>query len=358
MNKILFMFVFLLWCTPFAFPCTTINLHGESGQIVGKNYDWMVERGMVIINKKGMQKKAMPSISPDPGPYATWVSKYGSLTFNQFGREFPNGGINEAGLVVESMELRGAIFPKPDSRPAIQILQWIQYQLDTSATVQDVINSDKSIRMLQGKGAGQHFLVADISGDCAVIEFLFEKQQVYTKDTLPVMALTNNMYEIGIANLKSYKGFGGTQPIPSGHESLNRFTRAAHMLKIPAGYSGVGLVNQGFKILDAAAQNSTLWKIIYDSSNQTVYFKSSSSPSIKHVDLSRLDFSCTKTPAMVIDINTTEPGDVTEKFEPYTTQGNFEVIREAFKKSYNISNIPMEYLQRRANYPESILCPP
>ena len=358
MKKIFCVFVFLLCNTPFAFPCTTINLHGESGQIVGKNYDWMVERGMVIVNKKGMHKEAMPSISPDPGSYATWVSKYGSLTFNQFGREFPNGGINEAGLVVESMELYGAIFPKPDSRPAIQILQWIQYQLDTSATVKDVINSDKYIRMLQGRGTGQHFLVADKSGDCAVIEFLFGKQQVYTKDTLPVMALTNNMYELGVANIKNYKGFGGTQPVPTGHESLERFTRAAHMLKTSASYSGIGMVNQGFKILEGAAQNSTLWKIIYDISNQRVYFKTNSSPSIKHVALGGLDFSCTMTQAMVIDINTTEPGDVTKKFEPYTTQANLEVIQESFKKSYNISNIPMEYLKHRASYPESILCVP
>ena len=38
------------------------------------------------------------------GTPASWVSKYGSVTFNQYGRELPTGGMNEAGLVVETIE--------------------------------------------------------------------------------------------------------------------------------------------------------------------------------------------------------------------------------------------------------------
>jgi len=36
----------------------------------------------------------MPGTQKDPGRYAVWTSKYGSLTFNQYGREMPLGGIN------------------------------------------------------------------------------------------------------------------------------------------------------------------------------------------------------------------------------------------------------------------------
>ena len=44
------------------------------------------------------------------GPY----QKYGAIFFNQFGREFPMGGMNEAGLVVELMWLDETVFPSPD----------------------------------------------------------------------------------------------------------------------------------------------------------------------------------------------------------------------------------------------------
>ena len=50
---------------------------------------------------------------------ATWTAQYGSITFNQYGRELPTGGINEAGLVVESMALSEARYPEPDHRPYI-----------------------------------------------------------------------------------------------------------------------------------------------------------------------------------------------------------------------------------------------
>ena len=66
---------------------------------------------------------------PD-GNTISWVSQYGSITFNQYGKEFPTGGMNEKGLVVELMWLDGTIYPQPDERPAIGVLQWIQYQLD------------------------------------------------------------------------------------------------------------------------------------------------------------------------------------------------------------------------------------
>ena len=54
-----------------------------------------------------------------------WTSTYGSATFNQYGREFPMGAMNEAGLVVETMMLDETEYPEADSRPAINILQWI-----------------------------------------------------------------------------------------------------------------------------------------------------------------------------------------------------------------------------------------
>ena len=109
------------------FACTTFSLH-QNGQIVfGKNYDWHLGRGLVIVNKRGVSKTAMPGLQDDPGEYAKWTSKYGSLTFNQYGREMPMGGMNEAGLVVELMSLSETQYPQPDARHAIKDLQWIQY---------------------------------------------------------------------------------------------------------------------------------------------------------------------------------------------------------------------------------------
>ncbi|MCP4711412.1 MAG: linear amide C-N hydrolase, partial [Planctomycetes bacterium] len=136
--------------------CTTFQLD-HSGQIlVGKNYDYMVEDGLIIVNKRGVLKTAMRSIMDNTGvgQPAQWTSKYGSITVNQYGREVPTGGMNEAGLVVESMMLRSTIFPPPDSRPSILLNQWMQYQLDNFAGVDEVIASDAQLRIRPRKGSG------------------------------------------------------------------------------------------------------------------------------------------------------------------------------------------------------------
>src|SRR5919107_239450 len=84
---------------PRARGCTTFCLTAGDGVYFGKNYDWDFGRGFLFVNKRGLAKTAMLD-APRQRP-AEWVSKYGSLTFNQYGREQPHGGINEAGLVVE-----------------------------------------------------------------------------------------------------------------------------------------------------------------------------------------------------------------------------------------------------------------
>lgn len=49
---------------------------------MGKNLDWEIEDGIVVVNERGVRKEAWsPGIDSD----FFWVSRYGSVTFNQFG---------------------------------------------------------------------------------------------------------------------------------------------------------------------------------------------------------------------------------------------------------------------------------
>lgn len=89
----------------------------------GRNYDWPVEVGLVLVNKRDMHKTALLI---NGGQAAKWTARYGSLTFNQFGRDLPNGGINEAGLVIEVLWLNDTGYAAADARPALNALAWIQ----------------------------------------------------------------------------------------------------------------------------------------------------------------------------------------------------------------------------------------
>jgi penicillin V acylase-like amidase (Ntn superfamily) len=79
-----------------AFPCTTFVQEGGSRVYLCKNLDWDWENGMVFVNPRNIDKTA---IVAEIQHAARWTSKYGSVTFNQLGREMPFGGMNEAGHI-------------------------------------------------------------------------------------------------------------------------------------------------------------------------------------------------------------------------------------------------------------------
>src|SRR5437016_4391203 len=98
------------------FACTTFCLVGKGEVLFGRNYDWTIGDALVLVNKRGVAKTAT-IIDSDNG--AKWVSKYGSVTFNQYVRENPTGGMNEMGLVVEQLCLSDMEYEKVDAARAL-----------------------------------------------------------------------------------------------------------------------------------------------------------------------------------------------------------------------------------------------
>src|SRR5215208_4922659 len=126
------------------FACTTFCLKNKGEVLFGKNYDWMIGDGMIFVNKRGVEKSAMTTGSETA---ARWISKYGSVTFNQYGKDNPSGGMNEAGLVIELMWLDDTQYPKPDSRASLDVLEWIKYNLDISPNVGEVVKNTEAVRI-------------------------------------------------------------------------------------------------------------------------------------------------------------------------------------------------------------------
>src|SRR5687768_12974444 len=169
------------------YACTTFCLKSRGEVLFGKNYDWMIGDGLVFVNKRGVSKVSTEDVNP-----AKWVSKYGSVTFNQYGWESPSGGMNEAGVVIELMWLDDTQYPKADERPAIDVLEWIQFNLDTAATTDAVIRNSSTVRI--ASAVKLHYLVSDRSGNSATIEFLDGQLVAHTGNHLPFSALANDTY--------------------------------------------------------------------------------------------------------------------------------------------------------------------
>ena len=345
--------------------CTSFQLN-HSGQIfVGKNYDWMVPDGLIMVNKRGVKKTAMSwsDDNPDIGTPAGWTAKYGSITFNQYGRELPAGGMNEKGLVIESMGLFGqGKFPAPDERPSILMQQWIQYQLDNSATVKEVVDSDAFVRIRPKKGVRIHYLVSDNQGNCAAVEFVEGKMAAHFNEYMPHKVFTNSYYTESVEFFKQNK-----LPDPDRYKSIERFIRASTLVGSYEPDSATPPLDFAFTILKSVMwsisgerngvsyTSNTRWSIIYDSNELVIYFKTFDNREIRFVKMGGLDFSCT-TPAKVFDINTKTSGDVTGKFVDYTRKAHRNLVENAYDKTVYLPKFPPEFYDRLSRYPDSLSC--
>jgi len=345
-------------------PCTTFCLDKGEQLVVGNNMDWMIGDGLVVVNKRNVSKTAMLLPEWREGQPASWTSKYGSVTFNFVGREFPFGGMNEAGLVITCMWLETTEYPDLDSRPSISVEQWKQYQLDNFCTVQEVLASDSQIRIATKSLAKIHFLVSDRMGNCAIIEFLGGKMIYYTKETMPANALANITYKESVDFWQE-----GKLPTSNMWNSAQRFATAADMMKkynvktskLTADYAFDILTNVSQEvveeIIDGVPIRSavvTEWSIVYDIKNLRVYFHTFDNKKNRYIDLNSLDFSC-KTPVKVLDILEDLFGDVSNKFVNYTYKINRELVGKTKYLPDNFFRTD-NFLDDIAKYPDTTVC--
>jgi len=337
----------LAWTFPLdADACTTFASGDKNSAFVGKSYDWDLKQGMVLINKRGIDKKALAF----EGTPVVWRSTFASLTFNQYGRELPNGGMNEAGLVVEIMWLDSSEYPQADKRDTVNELQWIQYQLDNSASVSESIALAKKLRVTP-VSAKVHYMVCDAAGSCGAFEYIDGALKVSSGRDLPPV-LTNDTYEDSLAHLKQYAGFGGTRaPLVRGKTSLDRFVVASLGAKSLA--SEKDPTKAAFELL-RRVRNGTYskWNIVYDIEKRTAYFKTQGHGAIKEVSLGAFDGSC-RTPTQMLELNADVAGDVAKRFVPYTQQANHKLISKTLE---GVAGLPPGGARLVAAFPETYVC--
>ena len=314
--------------------------------VFGRNYDWITDAGMVCTNLKGLSKTSMKT---ENGETISWVSQYGSITFNQYGKEFPTGGMNEKGLVVELMWLDETKYPANDERPAIGVLQWIQYQLDNCTTIDEIIATDKKLRISATGTTPLHYLVADANGNVATVEFLSGKMVVHKDSNLPFTVLTNNTYD---ESVKSYKNSSA-----SGNNSLERFGQACNMVQqLKTDNNTKAVADYAFDILGEVSQgNYTKWSIVYDITNKTIQFKTNRFKQVKTVSFSSFDFSCSST-AKVWDMNQAGGGNINNLFKDFSMPINKRIVETAARESAGNVEISQKNRERLWQYAAEIKC--
>ncbi len=312
--------------------CATFVMRSGDAPLVGHNLDEAIEvPGVVVANPRGVAKenvswndiKAVFGRSKSE-PRRAWVSRYGSLTYNAMALQFPDGGLNEAGLYVGEMTLLGTKYP--DAKlPRFYHNNWIQYLLDNFATVDEALASLGSA--LPDGHCQWHFLVADRSGGVAVVEFLKGKSVIYKGPSLPYPVLCNDAYAPELDDIKNYAGFGGAKdPEPRYPREDPRFRWAAVMLRAPVPERPP--VDHAFAILGRLDINKTTkWSLVCDLNAMRMYFRTYRAGAVRWVDFKALDLACAAG-TRLLDIHRDLAGDVSARLAPATDADAVRIPRE------------------------------
>ena len=272
---------------PFELPaCSTFKLQKGDELIYGHNLNanGIDVPGLVFINKRGIFKtgRTWSELSSkdraNPSSLA-WIARYGSVTFNTFGKDLPDGGMNEAGLYIWEMGLGNAevLYPQNSSLPKLNQMHWMQYVLDNFATVDDAVRCAREIEI---DGWGWHFFVGDVLGNCAAIDFVDNDVVVHRGASMPVPGLFNALYKREIEWSRYFKGFGGVYDPRLDDPTVPRYVKTAVLLQEYDPRQNA--VEYGFHILDNIFVTEVAdWSVLFDVRKGIVYFRTSLNRQIK-----------------------------------------------------------------------------
>lgn len=296
--------------------------------------DWTARMGTKLwVLPRGIEREGQ--VEEDP---LKWSSKYGSMIASAWDCATADG-LNEAGLNANLLYLAEANYGDRDpSRPGLSVSLWVQYFLDTCATVAEAVEAAKSFQVqaieLVHKGenvdAPVHLSFSDPNGDSAVIEILDGELHIHHGPQYTVM--TNSPpYDDQLVLLKQYEGLGGKKPIPGTMEAEDRFARGAfYLTKLPddpgtyqAAVAGVLSVIRNmatpFGANDPVRPNisATIWRTICDCTNKRYYFEFCDMPNVVWVDLDKLNLG-EGSPILMFDLakDIEASGEVSGKFKP------------------------------------------
>lgn len=275
-----------------AHACSTLAFPDGERPMLAFNFDFAeTGAGFVMLNPKGIGRSSVME-----GRAARWQARFGSVTVNQIGPGMPTAGMNTEGLVVTLMWNDAAVYAGSPPLPIVSELEFIQYLLDTSGSVDEALARLGAVR-IEGL-VPIHYFLFDRTGAAAVVTPTRHGLEVHAGDMVPVPVLTNTGYDAALDHLCRFRGFGGGQPLPEvqrpgGPNSLDRFA-------IGAGLTGDATLpldtGKAFAALDRLANPDTRWQLVFEPRAATLRLRLGPASRALEIDLNQQDFSCRGAP--------------------------------------------------------------
>ncbi len=234
------------------FNCTSFQVKNATGKgfLYGRNYDYFANPTLVTISrpKNGYASMAASDMSHFGYNLESLPTSFKKKILCLAAIYAPVDGINEKGLCTSIMALPHQPANQNSGKHSVGTSIIMRLWLDRCATVDEALNLLATVDLRHDSivGSGYHYMVADASGDCAIIEFDKEdgwKTLVLHKPSdQQYMLVTNHLLSpkyrtdtpdpaVGNPNSKSWwryetadnylKGLGGVLTPDQAQECLN-----------------------------------------------------------------------------------------------------------------------------------------
>ncbi len=288
--------------------CTRVVYKGQNNLILtARSMDWKEDiKSNIWVFPRGMDRNGAVGANS-----LKWKSKYGSVITSAYDISSTDG-INEKGLVANLLWLAESEYPTWDQKkPGLSIAAWVQYVLDSFATVDEAVNEIEkgtfeivSDKMPDGsRMATLHLSISDALGDNAIFEYIGGKLIIHHDKSYQVM--TNSpIFDKQLALNEYWNEIGGTVMLPGTNRAADRFVRASFYthaipqtadtrIGVASIFSVIRNCSVPFGISTPGQPNisSTRWRTVADHKNLVYYYESVLTPNTFWLELKDIDFS-------------------------------------------------------------------
>lgn len=232
-----------------AWACSLFAALGGADKFYGRNFDWVDSPALLLFTHP---TNGYASVSMVDLAYLGFGDKVDRLTELPLDQRLPLldapglpfDGMNEHGLVVGMAAVPdGNVRPDP-GKETIDSLQVIRRMLDQASTVDEAVAILQQVNIEWGSGPPLHYLIADRSGQSALVEFYQGKIQVISTDQ-PWHLATNFLVSAVSKN--------ATGHCPRYDEIEQRLSTA----------NGSLAAEEALRLLQDVSQANTQWSIVY-----------------------------------------------------------------------------------------------
>jgi choloylglycine hydrolase len=248
-----------------------------------------------------------------------WTSKYGYVAVNGFHADGFCDGLNEKGLSFAGLWLPGTRYPGKEGDDWVAITDCAKWILGNFESVDEVKAALKKTTIIGAYVKEMkmtpplHFTVHDAEGKDLVVEFVDGEMKLYDN---PYLVLANKpTFDWHVKNLDNYVNLtnenasdpvlhqagngSGMLGLPGDSTPPSRFVQAYFLNRYsPTPKNLKGAVSNALHVLNAvqvangevAEGDYTEWSVIRDHSNKVYYFRQNENPTLRRIELKKLNF--------------------------------------------------------------------